>query len=176
MKYHREVEIADFMLKYPDKKNIELVSIFVKKFGKDARSINRYIREAKKINLNRLQKQESAKVEELAAEAKEAMKNAIATRTQTLEAVSRILMGKERKVQDEVLVPSDGDILRAASFLTDTMCWQVDPKVQLDNEYAALEDLLKRSPTIAVDMIAKRVIELQKLSKENRWEAGALGF
>jgi len=54
---------------------------------------------------------------------------------------------------------------RLFRYITPTMA-SVDVQTQIKSEYEQLEALLKKSPSDAVEKIAKRVIELKK-SKDN---------
>ena len=48
---------------------------------------------------------------------KEAFKSNILTKLQRLEIASNIAQGKERKVNDQIIIPTDGDRIRALDYL-----------------------------------------------------------
>ena len=107
------IEIADYIFSNHDKKMSDILSYFVTRCRKNERTIERYVKKAKEYNDIRIDKQEKAKEEVLIAEAKESAKKAILTRNERLEILSDIINSKARKVGDEILIPSDGDRIRA---------------------------------------------------------------
>ena len=50
-------------------------------------------------------------------EEKEAFKSNILTKLQRLEIASNIAQGKARKVNDQIIIPTDGDRIRALDYL-----------------------------------------------------------
>ena len=124
------IEIAEFLYKNPDIKISDEISVFCKKFQKTERTIWEYVSQAKKYNKTRIQKQEKAKDEVLITEAKKSLKKAILTRDESLEILSNIAKGVARKLQDEVLIPSDSDRTRAIQQLAKMQGWDEAQKIE----------------------------------------------
>ena len=118
------VEIADFMFANPNKKGKDAVSLFCTKFHKSDRTIKKYIKQAKEYNTERIKKQEKVKDDTLVNEAKKSLKNAILTRNESLEILSRIAKGVARKVNDEIVVPTDSERTRAIQQLSKMQGWE----------------------------------------------------
>jgi len=78
------IEIADYIFANPEKNMTEVLSYFVKKCHKTERTVNRYIKQAKKYNKTRLENQENEKNILLTQQAKEAFKKGIGTREELL--------------------------------------------------------------------------------------------
>ena len=124
------IEIADFIFKHPNKKMSDVLSYFVERCRKNRRTVERYVKQAREYNKTRIQKQEKAKDEVLIAEAKESLKKAILTREESLEILSNIAKGVARKLQDEVLIPSDGDRTRAIQQLAKMQGWDEAQRIE----------------------------------------------
>jgi hypothetical protein len=126
------IEIADYIFAHPDKKMSDVLSFFVGKYRKNERTIERYIKQAKEYNKERIQKQEKAKDEVLVAEAKEAIKEAILSRDECLAILSEIAKGKERVMDRQTLVPSDSERTRAITVLADMQGWDAPVKSEIE--------------------------------------------
>ena len=124
----RVIEIADYIFAHPEQNREQYIAHFCTLLHKKRRAVNTLISQAKEYNKSRIQKQEKAKDDALVQSAKEAIKKGIASRDETLIAVSRVLYGTARKVSDEIFVPSDSDILRAASLLASIQGWNAPVK------------------------------------------------
>ncbi len=132
------IEIADFLLANPEMPMGQVTSIFVEKYRKTSRTIDRYFVDAKKYNLDRLQQQEKARNKVLVAEAEKSLKKVILSRNERLEILSNIAKGTARKIENELIVPSDSDRIRAISEIS---------KMQGDYAPEKQEVELKTEPT-----------------------------
>jgi hypothetical protein len=124
------IEIADYIFKNPQYKTAEIIAVFCGKLRKSKRSIELYISQAKEYNQSRLKKQEQAKDEALTDEAKASVKSAILTRNEALKILSDIATGRARKIEKDILAPTDGDRTRAIQQLSKMEGW--DAPAQLD--------------------------------------------
>lgn len=111
------IEIADYFYANPEKKTKEVISLFCGKFRKTERTIENYIKKAKEYNFYRINEQEKVRNEVLVEETKNSLKSSILSRNDKLEVLSNIAQGKGRKVGEELLIPSDGDRIRAIGEL-----------------------------------------------------------
>lgn len=112
------IEIADYIFANPDKKAKDVISVYCGKFRKTERTIETYIAKAKLYNESRTERQENIKKEIEDEETKKVAKNAILTRLERLEILSNIAKGQARKISDEVVIPSDGDRIRAIAEIS----------------------------------------------------------
>ena len=136
------IEIADFIYKYPDKKISVAVSVFCKKFQKTERTIWSYVTEAQKYNKERLIREES-KREKAQDDAKiKSLKSAILTRNESLETLSNIAKGNARKVSEEVIIPTDGDRIRAIQQLSKMQGWETE-KIDVTTKGDAINTAVK---------------------------------
>jgi len=126
------IEIANYMFAYPEQNREAVLAYYGAKWRKGRRTIERYYQQAKEYNISRIQRQEKSKDELLVAEAKEAVKKDIATRDEALTAVTRIMRGVARKVGDEIIVPSDNDIIKAATWFADINGWKAPAKSDIN--------------------------------------------
>jgi hypothetical protein len=124
------IEIADYLFKNPQYKTAEIIAVFCGKLRKSKRSVELYIKQAKEYNQSRLVKQEQAKDEALTAEAVESLKKGILTRNEALKILSDIATGRARKIEKDILAPTDGDRTRAIQQLSKMEGW--DAPAQLD--------------------------------------------
>lgn len=122
------IEIADYLFKFPDKKMSEVLSYFAVKCRKNDRTIERYVQKAKEYNKSRLDRAESIKADAEDEETKKAAKKAILSRFKSLEILSNIANGTGRKAGDEILIPSDGDRIRAIQQLAKMEGWEAPTK------------------------------------------------
>jgi len=96
------IEIADFIYANSDKKMSYILSYFVGKCRKNSRTIERYIKQAKEYNKQRLQADEKVKDKQRQAEIKEAVKLAVLTRSEALEILSDMAREKSNKGNDRI--------------------------------------------------------------------------
>jgi hypothetical protein len=129
------IEIADYLYKHPDKKVSDEISVFCSKFQKTERTIWTYVKQAKEYNQSRLKKQEQAKDEVLTAQAKASVKSAILNRNEALKILSDIATGRARKIEKDILAPTDGDRTRAIQQLSKMEGWDAPVKTaQTDSQ------------------------------------------
>jgi hypothetical protein len=117
------IEIADYIFKYPDKKRETVLSYFVVKCRKTRRTIERYYKKAQAYNQTRLNKQEKIKDRILHEETTKAAKSGIISRKESLEILSKIAKGSAKKVNNEIMLPSAGEQIRAIEQLAKMECW-----------------------------------------------------
>ena len=145
------IDIADFLYKHPNKKISDEISVFCSKFQKTERTIWGYVKQAKKYNKTRIQKQEKAKDEVLAAEAKESLKKAIISRDESLEILSSIAKDSER----------DGDRIRAITVLAEINGWNAPVKTAQTDSSG--NDIVSRiTPQEAAEFIKEMTKEYSK--------------
>ncbi|MDR2586370.1 MAG: hypothetical protein LBC84_09200 [Prevotellaceae bacterium] len=147
------IEIADFMFKHPDKKMSDVLSHFVVNCRKNRRTIERYVKQAKQYNKTRLNKQEQAKEKVLVEEAKESIKRAILTRYESLETLSTIAKGTARKIGEDVIIPSDGDRIRAIQQLAKMEGWEAP--IKTDNTVTFADPFAQMRKNHGIDTEAK---------------------
>ena len=136
------IEIADFMYKHPEKKISEVISEFCVKFRKSSRMIENYMKSAREYNKERLQREES-KREKVQDDAKiKSLKSAILTRNESLETLSNIAKGNARKVSEEVIIPTDGDRIRAIQQLSKMQGWETE-KIDVTTKGDAVNTAVK---------------------------------
>jgi len=122
------IEIADFLYKYPDKKMSEVLSYFVVFCRKNKRTIERWAKQAKKYNKERLLREEKIKEDIQYKEKENAIKSSILSRNQCLEILSTIANGTARKINNDVLIPTDADRTRAIQTLAKFEGWEAPAK------------------------------------------------
>ena len=154
------IEIADFIFKNPAKNREAILAHFGTQWHKPRRTLNRYISQAKQLNRERLEKQEKAKEAKVAKAIEKKINDDIATREEVLKSVTRILRGKARKIEiageNEVFIPTDSDIMKAANSLVEWCGWK--EKIEITDEQAA--------PEIKVNVLSENdILEIQKLSE-----------
>ena len=109
------IMIADYMFANCDKKMTEILSHFVAVCHKDKRTVQRYVRKAKKYNEKRQNLQEKAKSEVLVKSAKETAIEAENRRKANIKILEEIRDGKF-KIEDnnkKIVVPTINDIMNA---------------------------------------------------------------
>jgi hypothetical protein len=126
----RTIEIADYIFADPMAKRRDVLAKFGKKWQIPNRTFDRILKEAKEYNKNRIKGQEQAKDEVLTAQAKASVKSAILTRNEALKILSDIATGRARKIEKDILAPTDGDRTRAIQQLSKMEGW--DAPAQLD--------------------------------------------
>ena len=120
------IEIADFIYKYPDKRMSDVLSYFVERCRKNRRTVERYVKEAKAYNNERIRRQEGIRNEVLQVKTKEAFFAAVLTRKESLVVLSKIAKGEGRRVLGEVFAPTDGDRIRAIQQLSKMQGWETE--------------------------------------------------
>jgi len=120
------IEIADFIYKYPDKRMSDVLSYFVVRYRKNRRTVERYAKDAKEYNRERIRKHESVKDKVLETKTKEAFFAAVLTRKESLVVLSKIAKGEGRRVLGEVFAPTDGDRIRAIQQLSKMQGWETE--------------------------------------------------
>lgn len=97
------------------------------------RTFKRYWKEANSIYLERQEQvQKELESKRLKAE-EERLKKAILTKDERLEIASSIAMGKARKIGEQILIPSDGDRLRALDYLAKVSGDFAPKKAEIDH-------------------------------------------
>lgn len=92
-------------------------SVFVSKWHLGERQFTRYWNKAQEQHKEYLQKLNEHK-DELSIELeKKALKSNVLTKIQRLEIASNIAQGKARKIDGQLIIPSDGDRIRALDYL-----------------------------------------------------------
>jgi hypothetical protein len=139
------IDIADYLFEHPDKKTSDVLSVFVGKCRKSGRTIERYIEKARVYNLQRIQKQESAREDVLLESARESVKRAILNREEALEILTSISKGESRKIPVESEgvggveactkwsheAPSDGDRVKAIDKLSQLQGWYAPKRAEV---------------------------------------------
>ena len=129
IKYSKQVtEIADYIFANPEKIRKDILSHFVVKCRKDRRTVERYYKKAQEYNQTRIDKQEKARDEVLVEKAKEAIKSAIISRNEALEILSKIASGGGRKVEGELMIPTDSERVRAIGQMGKMQGWETPIK------------------------------------------------
>ena len=130
----RAIEVAEFFFANPMAKRGDVLAKFGEKWRTSSRTFDRICQEAREYNKTRSQRLEKAKDDVLVAEAKETIKKGIDYREESFTAVFRILKGSARKIEgeDEIILPSDSDILRAASWFADIHGWKAASKTDIN--------------------------------------------
>ena len=136
------IEIADYIYKHPEIKISNKISVFCSKFQKTERTIWDYVAKAKEFNKTRIQKQENAKNDVMTSEAVEAFKNGLLSRYDCLLELSKIAKGDERKVQGNVIIPTDGDRIRAIQQLSKMQGWETE-KIDVTTKGDAINTAIK---------------------------------
>ena len=107
------IEIADFIFANLDKNREDVLVHFGTLWDKSRTTINRYYSQAQKYNKERIQQTETTKAKEQDEQTKELVKSQILSRYEGLEILSNIAKGVARKINDEIILPNDGDRIRA---------------------------------------------------------------
>jgi len=129
------IEIADYVYANPHKSTGQILSYFVPICHKNERTVKRYLKQAREYNKTRIQKQEQAKDEVLVESAKESVKSAILTRSESLEILSKIATGKSKKL-------SYADKIKAIQQLSKMENWE---QINRDNDNQQDKTLIKLS-------------------------------
>ena len=148
------IDIANYILKHPDKNREAVIAHFCAFLRKKRRTIEYYYKDAQEYNQSRIQKQEKAKEEVIVAEAKEEIKNAIDYRQECMKAVYRILQGGARRIDGRTISPYDSDILRAASWFADIHGWKAASKTEVNISHSA-SDMTREEITAEIERIKK---------------------
>ena len=126
------ISFIDGELKSGIVKRETVLAKFVKKWQVSPRTFDRAWKIAQERHteyLNKLNKEKEA----LTTEAeKEAVKSAVLTKSQRMEIASNIALGKARKIGGEIIIPSDGDRLRALDYLAKVEGDYAPTKSQVD--------------------------------------------
>ncbi|MCL1937001.1 MAG: hypothetical protein FWF52_01220 [Candidatus Azobacteroides sp.] len=139
------IEIADYIYSNDDKKMSDVLSYFAEKCGKSQRTVERWLEEANRYNLERIQKQEKIRDDILAEQTKEVVKQVILSRNRSLEILSNIAEGNARKVPTETALingvekavswqleyPSDGDRTKAIQQIAKMEGWDAPTKTEI---------------------------------------------
>ena len=120
----RAIEVAEFFFANPMAKRKDILAIFGKKWQIPNRTLDRIWKEAKEYNKTRTQALEKVKDDVLVSKTKETIEKGIDYREECFAAVYRVLRGVARKAEDDLLIPTDSDILRAASWFADIYGWR----------------------------------------------------
>lgn len=134
---------------------------FGKKWQIPTRTFDRILKDAKEYSISRLQRTEQSKDEALTAEAKEAVKLAILSRSEALKILSDIASGKARKIEKNILAPTDGERTKAIQQLSKMEGWDAPLKSELTGKdgkdlFAGLTD----------DELNVRIAELEQKLNE----------
>jgi len=123
-------------------KDVHLV--FLSKFKCTEPTFVKYWKKAQKRHLEYLNKINKEKdILSIDAE-KEAFKSNILTKLQRLEIASNIAQGKARKVNDQIIIPTDGDRIRALDYLA-----------KIEGDYAPNKTDIKVSST-EINIVGKK--------------------
>jgi len=147
------IDIADIIFANPTKEVSVIVSELVSKCHKSERTIWRWIKKAQKYNKNRLKKQEKARNSVLSEKEKEAVKSAILSRNEALEILGNIAKGNARKVNNNIMIPTDADRTRAIQQLAKMEGWEAPAKVSQTDSKG--NDIKQISPKDAAEFIAE---------------------
>jgi hypothetical protein len=110
--------IADFLFENPEAERRNVLSVFAKKWQVSTRTLDRYYADAQKISKMRILKMSKVRDEAIEAEAKKDALTGLRTRMEYFAELEKIAFGlSERKAGDQVIVPSDGDRVRALGIL-----------------------------------------------------------
>ena len=161
------IEIADFMYKYPDKKMSDVLSYFVVRCRKNKRTIERYVREAKEYNINRIHRQEKIRDEELTAETKKSLKSDILTRNESLKVLSDIANGNISELRGETLVTYNSDRIRAIQQLSKMQGWEIE-KIDVTTKGDAIASaMIFEKCDIPIEVVKMMLVEKSKRIRNN---------
>jgi hypothetical protein len=135
----RVIAIADYLFANPCKKREDILEKFGKTWQISNRTADRIYREAKDYNLKRVKAQEKIKNEILAKSAEDTIKEAIISRVEAMKILTEIANGAKRTVDDEIIVPSDGDRIRAIQQLAKMEGWESAQKVDLTQMFIDID-------------------------------------
>ncbi|MDR2652872.1 MAG: hypothetical protein LBC68_11280 [Prevotellaceae bacterium] len=114
----RVTEVANYLDANPLATRVDILAKFGKVWQTSDRTIDRIIKEAKKCIEVRQNLREKAKNEVLVRSAKEMAENAEKTRNELVGILLEIARGqKVRKIQDEIIIPTESDRIRAIAEL-----------------------------------------------------------
>ena len=161
------LEIADYIFVNPDKKPAEILSEFVGICRKSERTVERYIKNAREYNKNRIQEREKARNDTMIAEAKEDIKRNILTRNEAEEILTTIAKGGARKVPTKIQLidnvetptdfilqyPSDGERTRAIDKLAEMNGWDAPIKTESDINFNNENPLKKIREALNLDNV-----------------------
>jgi hypothetical protein len=134
MKSNKEVFI-DYILKELNKGTADaskLSAKFCQKFQKSDRTFQTYWKIAKDRHFDDVRTVQDARAEQLAVEAKESVKRDILTKLDRMEIATKIARGISRKVGDQLIIPNDGDRLRALDYLSKLEGDYIDTEKPID--------------------------------------------
>lgn len=130
-KRERMIAIADYLFANPDKDRADVMAKYGKAWRLSIRTTDRIIKEAKEYNAERIAIQEAVKLEALKDVAREDIQAAILTREDALKILSDIAKGDKRNFDDEIIVPSDGDRIKAINQLSKMSGWDSANKIDI---------------------------------------------
>lgn len=130
-KKERMIAIADYLFANPDKDRADVMAKYGKAWRLSIRTTDRIIKEAKEYNAERIAIQEAVKLEALKDVAREDIQAAILTREDALKILSDIAKGDKRNFDDEIIVPSDGDRIKAINQLSKMSGWDSVNKIDI---------------------------------------------
>ena len=136
------IDIADFILKHPEKKREAVIAHFCTLLHKKRRTINTYISQAKEYNQSRIHKQERAKEEVIVAEAKELIRKVILTRDESLEILSNIAKNSKR----------ENSQIRAVTAISGMQGWNAPAKTEIN---ITASDMTREEITAEIERIKK---------------------
>ncbi|MCL1933265.1 MAG: hypothetical protein FWF53_05605 [Candidatus Azobacteroides sp.] len=122
------IEIADYIYANSNINRKEVLAKFGKKWQTSIRTLDRWLKEAKEYNSNRLLKLEAIRDEILTEQTKEAVKSAVLSRNRSLEILSNIAEGNARKIGVEVVIPTDSERTKAIQQIAKMEGWEAPEK------------------------------------------------
>lgn len=129
------IEIADWLYSNTTKKRNDVVVRFGSMWSIPKDTLIKWYNKARIYNKERLNRHEDIKEKIEDAEKKEAVKSNILSRNESLEILSSIAKGYERKIGDKTLIPTDTERTRAISELSDLEGWKAPIKTaQTDSQ------------------------------------------
>ena len=131
MKENKEIYV-DFIIGEIDKGNVsykDVVSEFCGKFRLSEKSFDKYWKMANEAHKERRQLIETAKIGIVIATEKEAVKRAILDKHEVLEILSEIALGRPKKIEGQIILPSANERRAAIETMAKFQGWFAPTKL-----------------------------------------------
>ena len=153
------IKVTDWLIANPGGTINPQVKVWSKEMHKSTRQIWEYIRIAKLYAKELLEVQQNTK-QVIYQKAVETANENIMKREEALEHLTKIAKGTVRKMDaiDEIVIPTEGDRMKAIQMLSDHLGWSVKSEV--------VQSGAAGTPALQVNVLSEQaLLNIQKLSK-----------
>lgn len=145
------IDMADYVFANSEVPAGEIAAEYCKKYRKCRRTIETWLKKAREYNYDRIAEREKIRAEEMVSNARKTIKLDLMTRNEAISILTMIARGKQRDGNDNSIIPTDNERIRAIERLSKMDGWDMPNKTELTG--ANGKDII---PSITVEVIDNR--------------------